>query len=694
MYSIGTVFFFSALAFSYYSFQCAKVMKGALGRRIMAYAGVLFIVAEVIGAIDALFFPGSGLVYGEFLVWLIALVVLVFGGFLVGKTIQKAIPASLIKLAFTIRRGIYYLMGIVALLFVGLPVFILDLWPLRVGFSWYSVISIAIWAFCFTNLAIGTKADYSVARPSAAAAAAAADSKEIALLRDDIIAVRTYGAITNMVLATAKPAVGDKLLRDVLTEHLEYNPLLFEGCEIRDNGAVNTEPIVKNLDRLHEKERVQLLCKEFSTLNSKIMNLYGVITSPELAKQRLEESYLIVKKQYGDLPIFFDILRSLPKGVLEDERLKLLSREELEARVKERTAELEKACKELARITVAERERAEELKDARDVLLSVLEDTDEAKKELEKAKIELEKAKTGLEEKVKERTAELEEAYKKLVKTEAAAAAAAADKARLEEAEKYSKELEKAYEELKSLDKMKSDFISIAAHELRTPLTPVKVYVDLIKANKVGKITWKQKEKLDMVSENLDRLARLIDDMLDITRIEARKLELKKEWLLIGEVIDIALDEVKSVMPDRKRRISIYVPDDLPTVYADKELITKVFTNLLSNAIKYTTSTTDKITVEAREEGKNIHITVADTGIGIPKEKQEKIFEKFYVVDTSLTRRYRGIGLGLAIAKGIVEGHDGKIWVESEVGKGSVFHVVLPVMEAEKIGGKFAQKIL
>ncbi|MEW5760387.1 MAG: ATP-binding protein [Candidatus Thermoplasmatota archaeon] len=264
----------------------------------------------------------------------------------------------------------------------------------------------------------------------------------------------------------------------------------------------------------------------------------------------------------------------------------------------------------------------------------------------------------------------------------AEAARAAAERARAEEAEKYSKELEKAYEELKTLAKMKSDFIHIAAHELRTPLTPIKAYVDLIKAEKLGRITWQQKEKLEIASENLDRLARLIDDMLDTIRIETRKLELRKEWLSIGEVVDIALDNLKSIMLDRKRRISIHVPDNLPTVYADKELITKVFVNLLSNAVKYTTSTTDKITVEAREEEKNIHITVADTGIGIPVDKREKIFEKFYLVDSSLTRRHRGIGLGLAIAKGIVEEHGGKIWAESEgLGKGSTFHVVLPTMK-------------
>ncbi|MBU4255999.1 MAG: hypothetical protein KKB04_01930, partial [Candidatus Thermoplasmatota archaeon] len=669
---------------------CAKIMKGALGRRIMVLGAVLFIVSGIIGAIDAFFFPGKGLVYGEFFLWVIALITLVFGGFLVGKTIQKVYHGPLMKQVFIMRRGIYYLTGFVALIFVGLPTFTLDMWPLREGFSWCSVLSITSWAFSFINLAIGARMDYLTAKPSAAAAAAA-DGKEMSLLRDDIVAVRSYGAMTNVVLAIVKSALGDKPLRDVLTEHFEYNPLLFEGCGIKDDGTINMEPIIKNLDRISTENRVQLLCSMFSQLNSKIMNLYGAVTSPDLAEKALGVSYLTVKKQYSGLPVFFDILRSLPEGVLEKEKLGLLSKEELEVKVKERTIELEKALENVKKakerveeLAKAEKERAEELKDARDVMLSVLEDTDEAKRELEKAKTGLEKAKTGLEEKVKERAAELEQTYQKLVKTESAAAAAAADKARAEEAEKYTKELKKAYEELKTLDKMKSDFISIAAHELRTPLTPVRAYIELIKAGKLGKTEWRQIEKLNIAEKNIDVLAKLIDDMLDVTRIEAGKLDMRKEVLSVGEIVDIALDRVKIRMNGKRHRIGIHVPDDMPPIYGDKELMVKVFDNLLSNAIRYT-PVRGKITVESKEEGKNIHTTFTDTGIGIAKKDHEKIFDRFYLVDSSLTREHRGIGLGLAITKGIVEGHNGKIWAESKgLGKGSTFHVVLPVMGKEK----------
>ena len=553
------------------------------------------------------------------------------------------------------------------------------------------VVASAIYIISFLFIISFIKGAIKAVAPSAAAAAAAAAAAggEISLLRDDILAVRGYGAMTNIVLASARPAIGDKPLRESLTEYFEYNPLLFEGCKIKDDGAINTEPLIKNLDRISGENRVQMVCSAFSALNSKIMNLYGAVTSPDLAEKALGVSYLTAKKQYSDLPVFFDILRSLPEGVLEEERLALLSREELGVRVKERTLELEKALEDVKKakerveeLVKAEKERAGELKDARDVTLSVLEDTDEAKRELEKAKIDLEKAKGELEERVKERSAELEKAYKKLVKTEAAAAA---DKARAEEAEKYRKEIEKAYEELKSLDKMKSDFISIAAHELRTPLTPVKAYVELIKAGKMGKIEWRQMEKLIAADKNIDLLAKLIDDMLDITRIEAGKMDIRKEELSVAEVVDIALDRVKLRFGERKRRISIYTPEDLPLIYGDRELMIKVFDNLLSNAIKYTPATTSKIRIEAEKEGKNIHVSVADTGIGILKKDLEKVFERFYLVDSSLTRRHRGIGLGLAITKGIVEEHGGKIWAESKgLGNGSTFHVVLPVMGKEK----------
>jgi len=245
-------------------------------------------------------------------------------------------------------------------------------------------------------------------------------------------------------------------------------------------------------------------------------------------------------------------------------------------------------------------------------------------------------------------------------------------------------EKERLIKELKTLDKMKSDFISIAAHELKTPLTPVKAYIEMIRAGKLGRTEWRQIEKLNIAEKNIDVLVKLIDDMLDVTRIEAGKLDMRKEKLSIGEVVDIALYRVNLRMGERKCRMSIYVPENLPPIYGDKELMVKVFDNLLSNAVKYTPSH-GKITVEVKEEGKKIHAVVADTGMGIPKKDLEKIFERFYVIDGSLTRKHRGIGLGLAITKGIVEGHNGKIWAESKgLHKGSTFHVLLPVMGKEK----------
>ena len=445
------------------------------------------------------------------------------------------------------------------------------------------VVVSAIYIISFLFIISFIKVAIKAAAPSGAAAAAAAGGAEMALLKDDILAVRGYGAMTNIVLASARPVVGDKPLRDILTEYFEYNPLLFEGCEIKDDGTIDLEPVMKNLDRISKENRVQQLCSIFSTLNSKITALYGAITSPELAKKRLEESYLSVKKQYGDLPVLFDILRTLPEGVLEEERLALLSREELEARVKERTAELEKA------------------------------------------KIEL----------------------------------------------------EKAYEELKTLDKMKIDFLDLAAHELMTPLVSVKTNVEMLTDEDLGKINKEQKKALIMVDKNIDKLSTMIKDILSLSALKAESFDLKIEPVSIPDVVREIISYEKTKISEKEHNLIIDLPEHLLLVDVDRNLFIKTFKNLITNAVHYTPKI-GTITVSASEEGENIHLKVSDTGIGIPKKEQEKIFEKFYQVKKGVAREYRGLGIGLSITKHIVERHNGKIWVESIVGKGSTFHVLLP----------------
>ncbi len=243
--------------------------------------------------------------------------------------------------------------------------------------------------------------------------------------------------------------------------------------------------------------------------------------------------------------------------------------------------------------------------------------------------------------------------------------------------------LEESYKELAELDKMKSDFIQIAVHELRTPLIAVKSGVELVNTGELGSLTSKQKEALGLAEQNIDVITALIDDMLDIMRIKSGKIGLMKESLSIKELVGLVANGLKPVFVKKKQKVTVKIPDSVSNIIGDPYLLAKVFNNLLGNAIKYTPDN-GKITISAEDDGRKIHCAVTDTGVGIPKKEIDKIFDMFYVVDSSMSRKHKGVGLGLAICKGIMEAHNGKIWVESNTGKGSTFHVTLPKNEVKK----------
>ncbi|MCG2767924.1 MAG: ATP-binding protein [Anaerolineae bacterium] len=247
-------------------------------------------------------------------------------------------------------------------------------------------------------------------------------------------------------------------------------------------------------------------------------------------------------------------------------------------------------------------------------------------------------------------------------------AAIAIDNARL------FREIQEAYRQVSELDHMKSEFISIAAHELRTPLAVVLAYVTLLE----DEISEPLKEHLEVVVDAAMQLKSIIDDMLSLSHIEAGQTRLRLESISIDQAIAVVMAEVAQIADSRGHTVITNLPDDLPTVQADAEKLHLVFSNLLSNAVKFTPEG-GRIEISARVEGQDVVISVSDNGIGIPEEAREKIFDRFYQVEESLRREYPGIGLGLSVVKAMVELHEGKIWVESELGEGSTFYCRFPL---------------
>ena len=231
----------------------------------------------------------------------------------------------------------------------------------------------------------------------------------------------------------------------------------------------------------------------------------------------------------------------------------------------------------------------------------------------------------------------------------------------------------------RELDKLKTDFISVVSHELRTPLTSIKGYTDLLLSGATGEPNELQAEFLGIIQGSTARLSNLINDILDISRIESGAIALRREAVDYRQVVSDTLRMVKAAADEKQVSIDASLPETLPPVRGDADKITPVLTNLVGNAIKYTPEGGwVKVSVDAAGEG-GVVTTVADGGIGIAPEDQKRLFQKFFRADNTSTREAGGTGLGLVIAKTIIELMGGTIWVESEPGRGSRFHFTLPL---------------
>ncbi|VVB88340.1 Methanogenesis regulatory histidine kinase FilI [uncultured archaeon] len=238
--------------------------------------------------------------------------------------------------------------------------------------------------------------------------------------------------------------------------------------------------------------------------------------------------------------------------------------------------------------------------------------------------------------------------------------------------------LENAYAELKEEDEAKSDFISTASHELRTPLTVINSYLEMFEEGLLGELSGNQDEKIAIIRTQTDHMIKLVEDMLDTLRLESRKFKIQRVSLKLDEIARSAVDEVSRLADLKEHTMSLKINGDLPRIWGDRQRIKQVFGNLLTNAIKYTPNA-GKINVELKNENGHLLVSIADTGIGIKEEEQEKIFEKFYTVSgKSLTSESERMGHGLTIARGNVEAHARSIWDKSSLNRGSTFYFTLP----------------
>lgn len=240
------------------------------------------------------------------------------------------------------------------------------------------------------------------------------------------------------------------------------------------------------------------------------------------------------------------------------------------------------------------------------------------------------------------------------------------------------RELSAALEEIKIISKRKSDFISAVSHELRTPLTSIKGYASILAMGKLGELPPAAKERVEKINTHSDNLSQLINNLLDISRIESGRAELKFEPLNIKTLADTVGDMLAPPMKDKTIDFVVDIPATLPSAKADKSQIERVFINLIGNAIKFT-PTGGKITVKAKPlDNEMLQVTISDNGIGIAEKDLTKLGEEFYRIDNEVNQSVKGTGLGLSLVKSIVEAHKGKLTVSSQLNRGSSFSFTLP----------------
>ena len=609
---LGIVDLVLIVVFIYSAFRNALRLKGAVPQYLMATGAFFFVITGIINAIGVLIFDTIFIV--RYIVFIIGFILILTGEIYSGMIIRKIVgKKSWLTIVRMFSYKSYRFSGMLVIFLFTIPLWTLDI-IIDPG-SIYDIVA----SFCiflgFTLLITGERKLY-VMTNIFSETTTSKEREKIGLLRDDIAAVRVYADIINTFVSFGKPATNAMIVNDTLNKWSEEHPVLFENSAVRNN-KIDAGVVINNLDRLYEKNRLSPVLKEFSLLILRLVDLYAGFTSSEYAKERLTESYRVVKRQYGDTSIIFNILKTMPVGVLEEEKLVALNRDELEEKVKERTIELVNTNKEL-QIEIKERKRAEE---------------------------KLRRSQT---------------------------------------------KIEQQNIQLKKADRIKTDFLNVTSHELRTPMSSIKGYTQMISKQILGQINDEQKKALDVILRNTNRLDTLIQDILDVSRLESGTM---KFVVVQTDVKNMILETIEIMRPYAIRKemnITTEFEENLPELNVDKERIKQVLINIINNAIKFSANGS-AIHILTKRKDEDIVFEIQDFGRGIPRNELKKVFDIFYQVDSGEDRKYGGVGLGLAISRGIILAHGGKIWVKSKMNEGSTFSFTLPIKPVQDIETRFKE---
>ncbi len=675
-------------------------------------AGILLATAGLGFILNSFLFFSEILSMGLLLLSVEALLLIGYGNFSNIWTIKNIYPSSRLKVILKTPASIYNLLGLGFLAIFIITAGLLDLVKFfSIGMDPGNLLRWSIWALasaCFLQAARMKQGRRPFRKPI---------EEEIVLsISDDVLVTRAYANILNRFLVRIKPF--SKIIEEALLEYLEHNPILFQNCALTPEGSVDFKPAEVNIERITEEERVHQICTIFAPFCWRIINLYSALSSPKHSESVFAEGYREARDAFKYSPLFNEILRSLPPGILEDEKVVLLSKEELEARVRERTIELEKARDDqnqlLGGLRVAEANLRQVITKNADSMVIVDKENrvrfaNPAAEALFGRKtqfwlgrefefpiqadglLEIEIKRESGETSIAEmRSVEIEWqddlanlasirdiTDRKLTQTELLKSREALElsnqrlSATLTEL-KRTQELIIKEERLRALGQVASGI----AHDFNNSLAPILGYTDLLLSTED---ILDKKETVRKYLKIMNVAARDASNVVRRLREFYRKRE-KDELFKIVNLDKLVPETIDLTQPKWKdqalgRGVTVQIETDLQPVSPVKGNETELreaLTNLIFNAADAIDSF-GRITIRTYESEGNSVLEVSDTGSGMTEEVKQRCFDPFFS-----TKEERGTGLGLSVVYGTIERHNGQVEIESEYGIGTTISFKIP----------------
>jgi len=708
IYAFVATFFVLAFLLLYYSLKYAA-LYGSGRRQRKSAASLLFIIAAVGTILSTLLFPNMILRLGALIFLAAGTILLIYNTISAWNNIRRLFPGSFLKITWRLPGSLYNLIGISILAFFILPSLLLELiYPESNPLSWNNPLGYALIITCFVGLVLGIKTSIH----SLSANKYEIKQEEVLSLRDDILLVKALGSLINKLLENIKPDLW--VVREIISEVMEHNPLLFQDCRFGRYDTINFEPAIKNIDRVQGDDRLTQISLMFSALISKVLNLYGAMTSPEQGNKALTESVKAVRKTYGHYPIFLEILRRLPDGVMEEEKVSLLSKEELEKRVRNRTQELEAARDHQARLLKDLRNAEANLSHVVTKIADgiVIVDKDNivrfvntaaeaifARKEKEwlgKSFHFIIKPNELMEFELMHEYGEplLAEMHAVEIEWENKRATLASIRD-ITKRKRTEEEKEKLEAQLIRAQKMEAigTLAGGVAHDLNNVLTGIVTYPDVLlmglpEDNPLRK-------PILTIQKSGQKAADIVQDLLTLARRGVVASEIMNLNIVINSYLSSPEHEkLKEFHPDVNIESDLEL--NLLNIMGSSVHLSKTVMNLVSNAAEampgggniFISTENRYIDKPIRgyddvKEGDYVILTVSDTGVGISSEDMGRIFEPFY---TKKVMGRSGTGLGMAVVWGTVKDHKGYIDIKSTAGRGTTFTLYFPVTRKEIMG--------